>query len=391
MRSNRTGTLALIVGLIAANATGGGRAAPQGASALTEAGRLARVYDAILSAKFGDADQLLKTACPPAPPEACRALAPVVLWWQILMDPDNRSLDARLRQQAREAIDAADAWTRREPKRAEAWFYLAGSYAPLVQLKVLRGERVAAARDGNRIRAALEKALALDSRLHDAYFGIGLYHYYADVAPRAARILRVLLLMPGGNKERGMREMLQAREQGVLLAGEADFQLHWLYLWYEHQPRRAIELLQGLDRRFPTNPVFLQRIAEIQRGELKDHRLAAASWETLLARARNGQVQEPRMVEMRARIGLAQELIALAEPQGAIDHLKAALALHSPAPYSAQALAQLQLGVAYERINRRDLANASYNAAISLAPSDDPLKVRASARTRRRANANARE
>jgi tetratricopeptide (TPR) repeat protein len=391
VRSLRRWASALLFCLVSVPAIDSAGGLPQSGSSLTEAARLARIYDAILGAKFDDALQQLKNACPPAPREACRALAPAVLWWQILMDQDNRSLDARLRQEAREAIEAADAWTRREPKRAEAWFYLAGAYAPLVQLKVLRGERISAARDGNRIRAALEKAVALDSRLHDAYFGIGLYHYYADVAPAAARILRVLMLMPGGDKEKGMREMLRAREQGVLLAGEADFQLHWLYLWYEDQPRRAIELVQDLDRRFPSNPVFLQRAAEIQSDELKDHRTAAATWETLLARARDGQVQEPRSVEMRARIGLAQELIALSDPQSAIDHLKAALALKSAAPYSAQALAQLHLGIAYDRIGRRDLANASYDAAISLAPSDDPLKVRASARTRRRANANMRE
>ena len=391
MLSLRTCAAALLICLAAAQAIDQASSVPQSGSSLAEAARLARIYDAILSAKFDDASQQLKNACPPAPREACRALAPAVLWWRILMDPDNRSLDARLRLEAREAIEAAEAWTRREPKRAEAWFYLAGSYAPVVQLKVLRGERVSAARDGNRIRAALEKAVALDSRLHDAYFGIGLYHYYADVAPAAARILRVLLLMPGGDKEKGMREMLRAREQGVLLAGEADFQLHYVYLWYEEQPRRAIELVQGLDERFPSNPVFLQRAAEIQSEELKDHRTAAATWETLLARARNGQVQEPRLVETRARIGLAQELIALSDPQSAIDQLKAALALKSAAPYSAQALAQLQLGVAYDRINRHDLANASYDAAISLAPSDDPLKVRERARTRRRANANVRK
>ena len=44
-----------------------------------------------------------------------------------------------------------------------------------------------AARDGKRIKDSLERALALDPRLQEAYFGIGLYHYYADVAPTAAK------------------------------------------------------------------------------------------------------------------------------------------------------------------------------------------------------------
>ena len=112
-----------------------------------------------------------------------------------------------------------------------------------MQWRVLRADRLAAAREGKRIRSALERALALDPTLHDANFGIGLYHYYADVAPAAAKILRWLLLLPGGNRVQGLREMLEARDQGELLSGEADFQLHWLYLWYEQQPDRALALL----------------------------------------------------------------------------------------------------------------------------------------------------
>ena len=181
-------------------------------AALTEGPRLAAIYDSILRARFGQAEQRLVQACPPAPVEACRALAIVALWWQILLDPESRRLDARLERAAAAAIAAAEAWTRREPGRAEAWFYLAGAYAPLVQWRVLRAERLAAAREGKKIKDALERALALDATLHDAYFGIGLYHYYADVAPAALKVVRWLLLLPGGDRVQGLREMLQARD-----------------------------------------------------------------------------------------------------------------------------------------------------------------------------------
>ena len=40
---------------------------------------------------------------------------------------------------------------------------------------MLRGEKLAAARDGKRIKEALEHATALEPDLEDAYFGIGLY------------------------------------------------------------------------------------------------------------------------------------------------------------------------------------------------------------------------
>src|SRR5262249_40379018 len=168
-------------------------------AALTEPSRLAAVYDTVLAAQFDRVDAQLKQACPPAPTEACSSMAVVALWWQILQTPDSKLLDDRFTRLAEAAVAANQAWTKSEPNRGEAWFYLAGAYAPLVQWRVVRGQRVAAARDGKRIKDALERALELDPSIDDAYFGIGLYHYYADVAPAAAKLLRWLLFLPGGD------------------------------------------------------------------------------------------------------------------------------------------------------------------------------------------------
>ena len=275
-------------------------------AALTEAPRVAALYDAILDAAFDRVDAQLKATCPPAPQEACAALQAVSLWWQILINPENRALDQRFNTVAAAAIAASERWTKREPQRGEAWFYLAGAYAPLVQWRALRGERVAAARSGNTIRIALEHALQLDPGLDDAYFGIGVYHYYADVAPRAAKILRWLLLLPGGDRVKGLQEMLQARQRGSLLNGEADYQLHLIYLWYEQKPAQALALLEALDRRHPANPLFLQRIADIHDRWLHDRRASAAAWQTLLDRSRAGRVYDAAGVERRARLALAK-------------------------------------------------------------------------------------
>jgi hypothetical protein len=278
-------------------------AAPASA-ALTEASRLAAVYDAILDARFDRAETLITQACPPAPVEACISFEVVSLWWQIQIAPESRVLDSRFTDRAATAIKANEAWTRREPNRGEAWFYLAGSYGPLVQWRVLRGERLAAAREGKKIKEALERALQLDPSLDDAYFGIGLYHYYADVAPTAAKILRFLLFLPGGDRVNGLQEMLQARERGALLKGEADYQLHQVYLWYEHDTARALELLRGLDARYPANPLFMRRIAEVQDQYLHDRQASAKTWRALIDRARDGRVYNAAQTEARARTAL---------------------------------------------------------------------------------------
>ncbi|HEX7606062.1 MAG TPA: tetratricopeptide repeat protein [Usitatibacter sp.] len=354
---------------------------PAGAT-LTGGARLAAVYDEILAARFDQADRRLKDACPPAPEEACLALRAVSVWWQILLNPQSRRLDDRLNERADAAIAAADAWTRREPQRAEAWFYLAGSYAPRVNWRVLRGERLAAARDGNRIRTALERALQLDPGLNDAYFGIGLYHYYADVAPAAAKILRFLLLLPGGDRVEGLREMRRARERGELFTGEADYQLHLLYLWYEQKPAEARDLLRDLDKRYPTNPLFLEHLALVEDEYFHDQPASAARWRELADRARAGRVSDAPAAEARARLGLARALDAMYETDRAVDQLKMVgqlkLGDDAQAPWRAQA--QLLLGRAHDRLGDHTSAVAAYTEAASLAP-DSATDIREQART----------
>jgi tetratricopeptide (TPR) repeat protein len=347
---------------------------------LTERPRLAAIYDSILRARFEQARAQTAVACPPAPIDACRALATVSLWWQIQLDPDSRALDAQLESAAGVAVASAERWTKREPQRAEAWFYFAGAYAPLVQWRILRGERLSAAREALKIKHALERALTIDPGLHDAYFGIGMYHYYADVAPAALRVLRWLLLMPGGNRAEGLREMLVARDSGVLLGGEADYQLHWLYLWYEHDPARALELLRALDARYPSNPIFLQRVAEVQRDDLHDHVASRATWQALLDRARSGQVERSAMAAVRARIGMAEALIAASEDAQAIDAVTPVIDTRATAPYGALSLAHFITARAHERLRHRDRAISSLNAAIA-SPADDPRDIRPRARS----------
>src|SRR4051812_1601406 len=124
--------------------------------------QIARAYDAIFDARFEQVPALLAQTCPPAPTEVCTLLDVVNLWWQIQVDPENRAYDARLLARADAAVTAIETWAKREPERADAWFYLGGAYGARAQLRVLRGETLAAARDGKRIKEALERSLILD-------------------------------------------------------------------------------------------------------------------------------------------------------------------------------------------------------------------------------------
>ena len=360
-------------------------AAAQARQGLTAAPELARVYSAILDARFAEVPPLLTLACGPAPREACQLLEAVSLWWQIQLDPFNHTRDTGFQSRVEAAIAAAEAWTAREPERAEAWFYLGGAYGARAQWRVLRGARLAAVRDGKRIKDALERAAAMDPSLADAYFGIGLYHYYAAVAPPAARMLRWLLLLPGGDRAWGLEEMRRAQSRGLLVRSEADYQLHVIYLWYERQPERALDLLAGLVARHPHNPHFRQAAADIHDVYRHDLTASLRSWTALLDAARAGQVAEPEMAETASRLGIALQLDRLSQPEAALDYLYAVIAARPRAPFGAVARAHLQLGDALDRLGRRAQAAAAYRVAIAAAGAADPLGIAARARVGLRA------
>ncbi len=307
---------------------------------LTAAAVVVRTYDTILDAQFASLARNLAETCGPAPPEACQVIGAVGLLWEIALEPESRLHDARFSRVVDEAIAVTDAWTQREPGRAEAWFYLGAAYGARVQWRVTREQRLAAARDGKRIKETLERALTLDPSMHDAKFGVGLYRYYADVAPAALRLLRWLLLLPGGDREGGLRQMYEARDRGVVVGGEVDYQLHLIYLWYERRARDALAIIRQLQTRYPHNPLFVQIEAEIHDAYLHDAAASLAASSRLLALADAGQVGEAGLASVRARLNMAVQLDRLGQRSRALDLLDALIAERPTRPRGATTYAE---------------------------------------------------
>ena len=86
------------------------------------------------------------------------------------------------------------------------------------------------------------------------------------------------------------------------------------------------------------------------------------------------------MSVVRARIGAAEALVALSQPDRAIMMLAPVIETPPTAPYGAAALAQLMLGHAYERLGDHERARTALRAAIASAPADDPDDIRSRAR-----------
>jgi hypothetical protein len=307
---------------------------------LTSGDVVARSYDLVLNADFDKLPAAIAATCPPAPRVACQGLDALGLWWQILLDPASRALDEAFHARVDAAVLQSERWTIEEPSRAEAWFYLGASLGVRAQWKVLREERLSAARDGKRIKEALERALALDPAMHDAAFGIGMYKYYAAITPAYLRWLRWLFLLPGGNREEGLQELLRSSRQGQLVRGEADYQLHLIYLWYERKTTEALDLILGLQARYPRNPHFRQVEAEIRDVYFHDAAGSLAASQSLRALAQAREVGRPEIADVRARLNIARQLNTLGQRDRARAELDALIAATPTMPADAMRRAE---------------------------------------------------
>jgi tetratricopeptide (TPR) repeat protein len=146
---------------------------------------------------------------------------------------------------------------------AEIEFYAGMGDALIARLYGLRGENRNAARSGVRARERLLRAVALDPLLGDAYFGLGLYNYYADTLSAAARVLRFFMGIPGGSKQEGIRQLERAIAEGALTAPEARFYLAINLHNYDQKYEQALQVVSPLAEKYSSNPLF-----QLIRGDL---------------------------------------------------------------------------------------------------------------------------
>lgn len=148
---------------------------------------------------------------------------------------------------------------REDPRDRDALFTLAmvyglrADYAALIEGRSLAS--LAYAREATRAAGAL---LDVAPDCADAYLASGVSQYIVGslVAP-----LRWILRAAGyrGDKARGMEDMRLTAERGRFLGPFARILLTIAYL-REHDTARARELLVGLEREFPSNPLFAREL-----------------------------------------------------------------------------------------------------------------------------------
>jgi tetratricopeptide (TPR) repeat protein len=208
-------------------------------------------------------------------------------WWKIyltegnLIDPDVfealseavTPYDADFQRLSNLAIQKAEAQIHSHQDEARAHLYEGFAYALEARLEALRDHSLATARAAKKMRSLSLTALKLDPTLYDADLGVGIYNYFEATLPGYVKMLRFLILLPGGNRELGLQQLQTAADKGEITKGEAQFHLAKNFSRNsEQQYAKSLEILQAMTRDYPDNPLWKLLLGglEIRMGQTQE-------------------------------------------------------------------------------------------------------------------------
>ncbi len=102
----------------------------------------------------------------------------------------------------------------------------------------------------------LEEVVKSDPEYYNAYLGLGIYHYYADILPGVIKVLSYILGIEG-DKKKGLQELKLAIRKGTFVKSEAQFFLAMTYMYFEYNYLQARDLWAELAKGHPENTFFI--------------------------------------------------------------------------------------------------------------------------------------
>ncbi|MCB2206029.1 tetratricopeptide repeat protein [bacterium] len=184
-------------------------------------------------------------------------LLAMVEWWRILIDLEDESRDDHFHDMLDRVIDLCDERLDNNERDIAGLFFKGGAIGFQGRLHANRKSWVSAATRGKEALPVVMDAAEIAPDNADLAFGTGIYDYYAAVLPERYAVLEPLMMfLPEGNKERGLRELQQAADHARFANWEAMYFLLQINYSMENRPSTALRHARKLHAQFPDNPVF---------------------------------------------------------------------------------------------------------------------------------------
>lgn len=162
----------------------------------------------------------------------------------------------KISQYLKNADSLSDKILKQNEDDVDALFYKAAVNGLSAYMEGTKESWWQSAKYGQKMRNYAKQMLELQPDNSDALYFLGTYDYFADIIPSTQKLLRSLLLIPGGDKNRGLKELKEAKNYGYYTKVEAEKTLLSIYVYYENNCAEAENIAYDLIDKFPNNPSF---------------------------------------------------------------------------------------------------------------------------------------
>lgn len=157
-----------------------------------------------------------------------------------------------------DSIAGIKRWLKKYPEDPNGYMGIGALYGLRAMFSMRNRSWVTAYFSGRRAISNLERALALDPSYYDAFFGLGIYQYFAGTLPNVIKVLARLVAIKGDPAE-GVRQLNLARQKALFTADSAKLILIEVQNTRGgpfYNPQKSLEFIRQLRAKFPTNPLM---------------------------------------------------------------------------------------------------------------------------------------
>lgn len=157
-----------------------------------------------------------------------------------------------------DSIAGIKRWIKQNPQDSNGYMGIGALYGLRALFNMRNRNWITSYFAGRKAISNLEKSLKLDPTYYDAYFGLGIYEYFAGTLPSVIKVLAKIVAIKG-NPDEGVKFLNLAREKAHFTSDSAKLILIEVQNTRSskfYAPEKSLEYIRQLREKFPKNPLM---------------------------------------------------------------------------------------------------------------------------------------
>ena len=187
-----------------------------------------------------------------------------------------------------DSISGIKRWIKQHPDDPNAYMGIGALYGLRAMFSMRNRSWITAYFSGRKAIKNLERSLQLDPTYYDAYFGLGIYQYYAGTLPSVIKVLAKIVAIKG-NPDEGVKQLNMAREKAMFTSDSAKLILIEVQNTRKskyYNPAKSLEYIRELRAKYPKNPLmhYVEVICLYETGDYDNVTAQAAQFLELIGK-----------------------------------------------------------------------------------------------------------